>query len=202
MHRDQLRIADPCHEDWGAMTGDRRRRHCASCDKHVHDLSAMTEGQARELVASSSDLCVRYAVRSDGSVLHASPAGRLPRLLAVAGALLSAAPALASSAPAPVEPAPEGPSLMARAITRIRQAIGAEDTVSQGQVEIVMGDVAEPAPPPEPPPPPPPMFMGRIAAPPTIVLPPSAEPEPPPVALPPIPGSEVIPEVEETLRTR
>ncbi|MCA9495069.1 MAG: hypothetical protein KC621_34310, partial [Myxococcales bacterium] len=149
MHRDQLRIADPCHEDWSAMTGDPCRRHCASCDKHVHDLSAMTERAARQLVASSTDLCVRYAVRSDGSVVHA-PSGRLPRLLAVAGALLSAAPALASGAPAPVEPATEGPSLMERAITRLRQAIGAEQPVSQGQVEVLMGDVAVPEPEPEP----------------------------------------------------
>src|SRR5688572_11014116 len=113
MHRDQLRIQDPCHADWGSMTGDQARRHCAPCDKHVHDLSAMTERDAARLVASARDLCVRYAARPDGSVIHA-PVRRLPRALALAGALLAAAPALASSVPARPEPeappVPTGPS--------------------------------------------------------------------------------------------
>jgi hypothetical protein len=189
MHRDQLRIAEPCHADWAAMTGDQRKRFCGSCTKHVHDLSALTERQAERLVTSEAELCVRYAADADGRVLHAR--SRLPRIVAVGAALLWAAPALASSAPATTAE----PGLVERLVSRVQQAVDAvwapAPAVTQGQV-MVMGDIGIPTP---PPPPEPEVTMGKIAAPPTIRL------EPAPVVLPtPAPGETVIPEVEEALR--
>ncbi|MCB9686800.1 MAG: hypothetical protein H6738_13250 [Alphaproteobacteria bacterium] len=91
MHRDQVRIDEPCHARWAEMSGDERRRFCASCQLHVHDLSAMTEPQARELLRTEPDVCVRYTTDGRGRILH--------RAVAAAGALLAAAPALASNAP-------------------------------------------------------------------------------------------------------
>lgn len=58
-----LHIAEPCHADWNAMTGDEARRFCDSCQKHVHHLSAMTRREARALVRAPQPegLCVRYS---------------------------------------------------------------------------------------------------------------------------------------------
>ena len=97
MHRDQLPIAEPCHADWNTMSGDSRKRFCGSCTKHVHDLSAMTEPEAVDLLETMRNLCVRYAVGGDGQILHA-PArrSRLPRLFAFGVALFGSVPAFAS----------------------------------------------------------------------------------------------------------
>lgn len=45
-------------------------RHCAQCDRPVHDLSARTREEAARLLASGDDLCVRYLHDADGRVLH------------------------------------------------------------------------------------------------------------------------------------
>jgi hypothetical protein len=152
MHRDEVRIAAPCHQDWGAMTGDARRRHCAACDKHVHDLSAMTEDDAWRLLRRSPAVCVRYTCRADGTVVHAERRGgraRIPRALLAVGAALASAPALAGTA---VEgdrspwallrdrvfewlaPAPAGPPVA--------------PPVAPPVERVVMGEFAPPPPPP------------------------------------------------------
>jgi|GEM_PF-2229514 len=70
MRRAQLRILEPCEEDFGAMVGPPERKFCGKCEKHVHDLSAMTEPEARALLRAhgSQDLCVRYRYGADGRV--------------------------------------------------------------------------------------------------------------------------------------
>lgn len=52
------------------MSGDEKRRFCASCDKHVHDLSAGTEEEARTLLAANQGrrICVRFARDASGGV--------------------------------------------------------------------------------------------------------------------------------------
>ncbi len=61
MHCHDLPIPEPCHESWEAMTGDDRRRHCASCDLSVVDLSALTRDEASVLLATRGEhRCVRY----------------------------------------------------------------------------------------------------------------------------------------------
>lgn len=67
----QLRIASPCSADWGAMSGDARKRFCQDCKLHVHDLGAMTRDEAMELLrgAGTGRLCVRFHRRADGKVL-------------------------------------------------------------------------------------------------------------------------------------
>ena len=85
---DDLRIVAPCGQDWAQMAGDERRRHCAHCDKHVHDLSACTRTQAQALLARGGDLCVR--VRPDA-------AGRVRFVGEVLGALAVAATAMAGT---------------------------------------------------------------------------------------------------------
>lgn len=93
MRRSELPIHNPCSADWEAMVGDERRRFCRHCRKHVHDLSAVTEREARALLSerSGSDLCVSYASDAEGRILFRPPrraAGGLPVL--AGGALLAA----------------------------------------------------------------------------------------------------------------
>ncbi len=65
-----IRIASPCHANWGEMTGDERTRFCASCQKSVYNLSAMTTRQAADLIREKEGrLCVRYYLRRDGTIL-------------------------------------------------------------------------------------------------------------------------------------
>lgn len=52
------------------MAGDDRERFCTRCTLTVHDLSAMTDADARALLAVPAErLCVRFGVRRDGTVV-------------------------------------------------------------------------------------------------------------------------------------
>jgi hypothetical protein len=68
---DRVVIASPCSADWHSMTGDDKRRFCAQCRLHVHDLSAMTGAEAERLLrrAGEGRVCVRLFRRADGTVL-------------------------------------------------------------------------------------------------------------------------------------
>jgi|GEM_PF-748714 len=70
MRNTSLPIASPCHESWDAMHGDDARRFCGSCQKDVHNLSAMAHAEAQALLREKSGehLCVRYSSESDGTL--------------------------------------------------------------------------------------------------------------------------------------
>jgi hypothetical protein len=85
-------IASPCDVPWTSMVGDERRRHCGSCNKDVHNLSAMTRDEIDAFLdaaaASGPTPCVSLFQRADGTVLTADcPVGvrrrRMRSLLAV-----------------------------------------------------------------------------------------------------------------------
>jgi len=63
-----LDVKDPCTEDWAAMEGDARERHCALCEMSVYDLSAMSEAEAVQLLSRPGRVCVRFYRRADGRV--------------------------------------------------------------------------------------------------------------------------------------
>ncbi|KIG14781.1 hypothetical protein DB30_06367 [Enhygromyxa salina] len=97
MSRFRLPIKDPCHENWDAMNreGD-ARRFCESCVKQVHDLSAMTEHQARSVLdveSAKGRVCVRYTADEAGNVNflpEMAPAPSIWRMtLAAAGMTLA-----------------------------------------------------------------------------------------------------------------
>lgn len=55
-----LHISEPCSVGWGSMSGDERARFCARCQKHVHNLSEVTPGEALDLLLRSrGQLCLR-----------------------------------------------------------------------------------------------------------------------------------------------
>ena len=113
MHRSALPVLRPCANDWDEMTGTEQRRHCASCDREVIHLSAMSERAARRIVARAEPgtLCVRYRFAPDGMVRFSSPRARGVSRLAVgvgvASLLATASPAIADTTlPAPTKTAP------------------------------------------------------------------------------------------------
>lgn len=113
-------IESPCSESWDAMrvTGG-AARHCASCNKHVFDLSRMTEAQIGGVVAlTGGDFCGRQTIRGGELVTRAPapvakrwPLNILPSLQrgAVVASALAIAACDASRASPPV-PGPAGPS--------------------------------------------------------------------------------------------
>ena len=66
---DVLQIAKPCHMPWEQMRGDEQRRFCNHCQRHVHDLAAMTLSDAERLICQSAgQACVRLTRMPDGQV--------------------------------------------------------------------------------------------------------------------------------------
>ncbi|MCB2378427.1 energy transducer TonB [Hymenobacter sp. BT635] len=53
---------NPCHEDWQQMTPTAQGRHCASCQRTVHDFTTATQADLMAARAASADgrLCGRF----------------------------------------------------------------------------------------------------------------------------------------------
>jgi hypothetical protein len=68
----EVPIESPCHVDWSSMTKrEASKRFCGDCKKHVHDLSSMTEVEARALLesAETEGLCVRTFTDARGELV-------------------------------------------------------------------------------------------------------------------------------------
>lgn len=87
---DDVRVQKQCHADWDAMTGDDAKRFCSQCQKHVHNLSALSREDAERLIATSPKLCVRYQPDAQGAPIT-KPSWRQPgrAVLALAAAVMS-----------------------------------------------------------------------------------------------------------------
>jgi hypothetical protein len=67
---DNIKIASPCSQDWEAMIGNERQRHCGDCRLNVYNLSGMTRLEAENfLINAEGRVCVRFFKRADGSIL-------------------------------------------------------------------------------------------------------------------------------------
>ena len=61
---DMISVASPCHAEWDDMSGDDKSRFCGQCSKNVYNLSAMTAGEAQNLIEEhEGTMCVRYYKR-------------------------------------------------------------------------------------------------------------------------------------------
>lgn len=120
MHRDEIPIASPCGVYWNGMTlADAKKRFCADCKKHVHDLSQMSRAEARTLLSSTAteNLCVRYLHDERGEIWFAPEAaplvapGRLARVkrFALAAAAVAAPLSLTACMGAAPTPPPQPP---------------------------------------------------------------------------------------------
>jgi hypothetical protein len=92
LKRDEIPIPNPCTRDYGAMVSTHRAaRFCDACAKEVHDLTRMSEHEARDLLRSRrGDVCVRYASDRDGFVLFHRDLVRQRRSPALIAAALAA----------------------------------------------------------------------------------------------------------------
>ena len=98
MKRDDAHIVTPCGADWRAMSPRGKARFCGSCDKLVHDLSAMNEREARALLGAprTEGLCIRYLHDETGEIWFRERAPVLPASALVRrGAMAAAAMAVA-----------------------------------------------------------------------------------------------------------
>jgi len=140
MKRDEAKIQSPCTADWDAMTGDDTRRHCGSCNKDVHNLSAMTEEAARAVVAQK-DVCVRYAFNPrTRTIRHRSARPFLVRT--AAAVTLSAGLALPAIAMISTDP---GEVRLLDAIANAGRVVMMHDEQLQGTVAVGIPETA-PAP--------------------------------------------------------
>ncbi len=132
-----LPLLTPCHEPWTAMRGDDRSRHCAACDRSVHDLSAGTEDRALAVLAllGPLGLCVRYET-GPGDVIRHAPSG--PPRAALAAGLLAAAVTAGCAAPAP-------PSARSPVATIAEPGLRARADCAPGTVRGEAGDCVAPA---------------------------------------------------------
>jgi hypothetical protein len=64
-----VHIPKPCHENWDAMSGNDRQRHCDSCNHAVHYLSNMSAKEAADLLTNrNGSICIRIDRKMDGTV--------------------------------------------------------------------------------------------------------------------------------------
>jgi hypothetical protein len=87
-----VRIETPCGVDWSRMTRrEANKRFCGACRKHVHDLSSMSEDEARALLTApaTEGLCVRYLADDRGRIAFRPdvPTSRLESRSLLAAAL-------------------------------------------------------------------------------------------------------------------
>jgi hypothetical protein len=67
---DEAAITMPCGADWRTMKPLGTARLCEACDRVVHNLSALGEGEARALLRRRENerLCIRYLHDAQGNV--------------------------------------------------------------------------------------------------------------------------------------
>jgi hypothetical protein len=148
------------------MDGDDRVRFCRECNRNVYNLTAMTEREARRVVAEREGrLCVRFYQRPDGTVLTSDCPVGAKRSFLLAGARAAAVVASAAagitalSACNSVEDAPVrmGEPLMGSPPVEGDWDAGTgEPNDPEHPEELIMGDIA--LPPNRP-------LMGKIARP-------------------------------------
>lgn len=57
----QIKIKEPCHENWNAMTQKERGRFCGVCAKNVVDFTAMSDQEVKSYFANyKGSLCGRF----------------------------------------------------------------------------------------------------------------------------------------------
>lgn len=72
LHR--LRVVKPCSASWAAMTGEGAQRHCAACDRQVHDLARLTPEEIERLIAAENGrLCGRLTRAPGGHLVTRWP---------------------------------------------------------------------------------------------------------------------------------
>lgn len=64
----EISFPNPCSEPWDGMSRAGCHRHCASCDRIVHDLSELDVDAIDALMDREHEVCVRAEIAADGNV--------------------------------------------------------------------------------------------------------------------------------------
>ena len=68
---DNVQLAFQCPLRWEKLVGGERERYCSTCEKHVHNISAMSRGEAKRfLAAQQAPICIRVEVDAQGRAIH------------------------------------------------------------------------------------------------------------------------------------
>lgn len=67
-----VEFPSPCDADWNGMARVGQNRHCARCDKMIHQLSLYTSDEAQSLLQSGEAVCARAQLDGKGRVIWAS----------------------------------------------------------------------------------------------------------------------------------
>ena len=101
----EVSFPSPCSEPWEGMAPRGCNRHCASCDKIIHDLSALTVVEAEALLEAEDEVCVRAKIGRDGMIAtKGGGSSTARRLVTTAGASLALAVAACQTVPDGAEP--------------------------------------------------------------------------------------------------
>jgi hypothetical protein len=74
----EFSIAAPCDRNWREFARGDRKRFCADCKTFVQDMTALTEQQARAMLASPQDICVRFVYDELGHAVFADSYAHRP----------------------------------------------------------------------------------------------------------------------------
>ena len=85
----------PCDQSWDDMAAAGCNRHCAKCDKVIHDLDQLTVDEAERLLDSGREICVRAQLDAGGAVRLKSKGTR--RLIAASASLMTFGPQAAAA---------------------------------------------------------------------------------------------------------
>lgn len=101
----KVEFPNPCSEPWDAISPRGCNRHCASCDKIIHDLTSLTFKEPATLLEHGDEVCVRAKVGPNGMIeLMDSGRRTAQRLLAAANASHALAAAACQTVPDASEP--------------------------------------------------------------------------------------------------
>jgi len=56
----RINIAEPCHENWNRMSPNQNGRHCAKCEKTVHDFSSYSDAEIINFFKVGTNVCGRF----------------------------------------------------------------------------------------------------------------------------------------------
>lgn len=138
--RAELPIQNPCNQDFSAMTrAEANRRFCGACKKHVHDLTSMTEGEARALLdaPATEGLCIRYLADERGRIAF-KPDVASARLRQRSGLALAA---LAAAAPLTLTACMGSAPVRPPSAAQLDPAASRQFELARGDAQIVINDV-------------------------------------------------------------
>ncbi|HTH37632.1 MAG TPA: ankyrin repeat domain-containing protein [Pyrinomonadaceae bacterium] len=144
---DEIKVKDPCTQDWETMRGNDYVRFCDHCSKNVTDISKMTRKRALKLVRETNGkLCIRYLENPrDNSPMFADRFVRLTRRApSLATGVMSASLVLSNAAYAQGSIASRAPQQQVSKEEKSLESASAEESKKPDPMSELSGTVTDP----------------------------------------------------------